>query len=1338
MRKIKLLIFSVLICNAANAQVIINESSYRNFSQISDQAGDNPDWIELYNAGDIPVSLQQYHLSDDPENLLKWTFPDIKLPAKQWLLIFASGKGKSDNRLNHWETAVREEDVWRWINPEAGTPVNWMKPGFDDRKWNSGQGGFGYGDGDERTVFPMDKVSVYTRISFEISDVSKIVASTLHVDYDDGFVAYLNGIEIARANMTHVAWNSTADISREAIMFQGRKPEGFDLDMNQLSSLLHNGENLLAIEGHNFTAGQIDMSLRTFLSFGLSDAGTQFGPVPGWFNSANIDQPETNFKISSSGETIFLTDNKGILIDQLVLPPGMPVNSSVGCATDGSPVRAVFLTATPGATNETEIAYTEGFEPEPVISVPGGFYPASIEVGLNSPSAESEIRFTTDGQIPSASSELYTGGSIPVNKSLVLKARCFSKTHLLPGPVATCTYFIGQDPTPAAILSVTMEMKDLYGETGIYDNWSTDWKKQCYIEFFEPETHRSVCKQYAGIKIDGGAGGSRSQPQRSFRIEPGNGALGDGDIQFPMIPARPDRKSYATFYIRNGSNQYLYYPCKDAIETKCMGDSTNNTYSGYAPVQVYLNGEYWGYYELREKLDEDFFKQHFGTNEDSLEILSVSYWYGGTLRAVTGADPVTRFNDDYNKFLSINALSDNFWDIADRYFDLEQYTDYICAQSFMADTDWPYNNIRIHRTPQTGNRWRFSLLDLEWSLGPNGWTDSNTDHIRFMLDYDPNYPYIHIWQKAMQNRRFHDYFINRFADLLNTAWKKERLTGIANGIYNSTRPEMPATYRRWGDPNIPEADYMAQFDQAHQTMLSELSNRAQNVRNHIKANLGLPKTVMVTLNVEPAGSGTIRISTVRPEKYPWNGIYFDGLPVKIEALPNPGYSFVNWDPNTLISDAVNPIFLDTLTRTSSFKAHFKRESYSDKLIVSEINYNSEASVDAGDWIEIWNYDKSLTASLNGWYFTDEDSAHIFRFPGNIMIRPDERLVIVSDQNKFSTQHPGIPFIGSFDFGLGGSGDNVKLFDYNGNLVCQVPYDDSSPWPLGPDGQGRTLELRSELHPPENPGNWFDGCIGGSPGRAYSPCGDRMIFSEINYNSSAGMDTGDWVELRNTGNVAQDLSGWVFKDGVDSTGHAFMISDGTILEPDHHLVLVQDTGKFLNLSKHSIRIAGPFEFGLKDKGEWIRAYDASGMLSLSVRYNETSPWPVLSGGLGYTLELVDPDGIMNDGTNWMTGCLGGSPGVYYTPDCQGLGIEDMVKPADIKVYPNPATDEIHVSINGISTVTVVLKNLLGETVLLNHDVTAPFAFSLRHLPAGPYFLTVQMADGERRSIKVIKL
>jgi hypothetical protein len=257
-----------------------------------------------------------------------------------------------------------------------------------------------------------------------------------------------------------------------------------------------------------------------------------------------------------------------------------------------------------------------------------------FQVTLSTTSATSQIRYTTDGQTPRPPPPS-TPGPSPLSSTLVLKAIGFSTGSKLPSQAATATYILEPNATNAAILSISGEYADFFGPNGLIPNWSSDQKKPCYIEFFEPTTHALVVSQKSGIKVDGGAGGSRSQPQTSFRVEPDNNLFGEGNIQHQLIPSI-ERSSYETFYIRNGSNQYMYYPCKDAIETTVLAKGTQNNHSAYTPVNVYINGEYRGYYELREKQDADYFKQHYDISKNDLELLSLSYWYNLELRAVEG------------------------------------------------------------------------------------------------------------------------------------------------------------------------------------------------------------------------------------------------------------------------------------------------------------------------------------------------------------------------------------------------------------------------------------------------------------------------------------------------------------------------------------------------------------------------------------------------------------------------------------------------------------------------------------------------------------------------------
>ncbi len=1070
----------------SRSQVVFNEGSNRNYTQLADTDNDFPDWLELYNTG-TAQTMTGYFLSDSKSELTKWTFPSITIAQNQWMLVFASGKYTASNVINHWETAVNDNDTWQWTNPTAGTSSSWTTVGFDASTWSSGQGGFGFGDGDDNTTFSNTNISVYSRKIFSISDTSIINGAVLHMDYDDGFIAYLNGQEIARSNCSgNPTWNTTADNGHEALMYQLLNPEEYRLDMDLVKSVWKQGNNVLAIHVMNQSLASSDITSRGFLSFGIENTTILFSSPPSWFTIAASSNLHTNFKIAEKGETIYLSHGAGIIDDSLVVPGKLPLDASYGRTQDGAATNGLFTTATPNATNNLQTAYTNGFEPNPIVDKVPGFYPSAILISITTSAATAQIYYTLDGQTPTTSATLYT---VPftLSSSAVLIVKSFSTTGKLPSESVVNSYFINEVPTNAGIMCITTDDVNLYGPTGIYDNYTSDWKKPCYIEYFEPSTHVLAFEQRAGLKIDGGAGGSRSQPQRSFRVEPGNGTLGDGALKYPLQPFRPNRKEYETFYLRNGSNQYLYYPCKDAIETKCMAYGTDIPYSEYTAVQVYLNGQYWGWYELREKQDADYFLQNYGIDNDSLELLGASYFYGGVLRGIEGVDPVSKFNKDYNALTNLSTNSSSYWDDAALRFDLPNYIDYICMQSWIGNTDWPYNNIKIFSGPQTKHKWRFGIIDLEWSLEPNGWQNSSFDHIDFMKNYSTSFPYLGIWQKSINNTTFKDNFINRFADLMNTNWLVDSLHKIANSRYDETKPELPKTFERWGNP-FDVSGQMATFDNAHQTMLSELAARSTNVRGHILSNFNLPKEVTITLDVAPVGAGKIKISTVKPSVYPWTGIYFDGIPVAIEAIANPGYTFNNWTYNSLLSSLTNKLFLDTLTSSATFNANFVTNTFTNAVTISEINYNSASTKDAEDWVEFWNYSKTKSADMSGWYFMDEENFHRYTFPSATILNANTRLVVVKDDLKFTAQYPTIAHLSNFDFSLGNSGDAIRLYDYNDNVIAIMVYDDVAPWTEDADGTSKTLELRDSNLPINAATNWFAGCNGGSPGKAFvSPC-----------------------------------------------------------------------------------------------------------------------------------------------------------------------------------------------------------------------------------------------------------
>ncbi|GAH63980.1 unnamed protein product, partial [marine sediment metagenome] len=183
----------------AKAQPLINEVMALNTSTVQDMDGDYPDWIEIYNPGSSPVELDGYGLSDDPDDLFKWVFPKYSLKANEYLLVFASDKDIS-SIPGHWETVINMGDDLKYTTGSAAIDENWRSLEFDDSDWLSGPSGIGSMAADDSTVVKQS-ISLYIRKSFYVIDTANITHALLQIDYDDGFVAYINGNEIARSNM---------------------------------------------------------------------------------------------------------------------------------------------------------------------------------------------------------------------------------------------------------------------------------------------------------------------------------------------------------------------------------------------------------------------------------------------------------------------------------------------------------------------------------------------------------------------------------------------------------------------------------------------------------------------------------------------------------------------------------------------------------------------------------------------------------------------------------------------------------------------------------------------------------------------------------------------------------------------------------------------------------------------------------------------------------------------------------------------------------------------------------------------------------------------------------
>lgn len=406
-----------------------------------------------------------------------------------------------------------------------------------------------------------------------------------------------------------------------------------------------------------------------------------------------------------------------------------------------------------------------------------------------------------------------------------------------------------------------------------------------------------------------------------------------------------------------------------------------------------------------------------------------------------------------------------------------------------------------------------------------------------------------------------------------------------------------------------------------------------------------------------------------------------------------------------------------------------------QVIISEINYNSDSTMNSGNWIELYNK-SSVGVSLNNWVIHNNNN-DFYTIGSGITLASHAYIVIFENLFEFNAIYPSVTNKnGPMNFGFGNNDDNIEVFDASGNLVTNVAYGDSGIWGKGADGNGRTLELNDYNGNQNNPGNWFTGCMFGSPGVAYSPCNPEIVFSEINYKSAANMNADDWVEIHNVSSAPINLSQWSFKDENDSD---IFYLPAVTLQPDGYRVLCQDVGNFLGRHPTVSNLNGPFNFGLSHKGEALRLFDASGKLNFSVVYDNSTPWPTSADSGGYTLELNTIHGHMNDGSNWFAGCLEGSPGEAYDPSC-GTGVREISSDTfTFHLINSLSDDKVYIEISGIesySTENFSVFDIYGRRILSLPILNKKAEVDISQIPSGIYFASI-LHDGKYQTIKFVK-
>ena len=411
-----------------------------------------------------------------------------------------------------------------------------------------------------------------------------------------------------------------------------------------------------------------------------------------------------NFKLSTKGESVYLTDPAGNTTS-------ITFGAQYGNVSSGVPLNGDgwhFLeTATPGAANDS--LYFDKMADEPVIETAAGFYEGGVTVEITGTPGQ-EIRYTTDCGTPSRTSTLYTG-PIAVSKTTVIRARAFAD-DMLGSTVAGSTYII-DDPTPIPVSVVSIYTDDEYffsNKKGILvkgsnntPNYERNWEYPAQIEYFDENGTRQLV-QMVTTRVAGHS--SRNLRQKSLSVF-ARSAFGSDTLDCAFFDNRP-YTSYSAIQLRMTNSDNHSTRLRDVVLGE-ISDGTGLYYQAGRPIILYINGKYYGHYNLREKANKDSLAQWEGiTDEDIIKGIDILEGNGLDKSKVikgSNADWVELVNFCRNHKLNTD---ENLQYVLDR-VDVDSLFSY--AIYSMMINNYDAGNVRYYRFP--GGKWTFMLHDIE-------------------------------------------------------------------------------------------------------------------------------------------------------------------------------------------------------------------------------------------------------------------------------------------------------------------------------------------------------------------------------------------------------------------------------------------------------------------------------------------------------------------------------------------------------------------------------------------------------------------------------------------------
>lgn len=878
----------------------------------------------------------------------------------------------------------------------------------------------------------------------------------------------------------------------------------------------------------------------------------------------------TNFKLNPNGGFLQLSGPElpRLAADQLVYPLQAPNFSYGWIGTPSARDFRFFVAPTPGQPNGPS-AITNAV-PDLHFSVERGFFASPFSLSLASSQPGVQIRYTTNGSIPTLTNGLTYTQPILINASRVVRAAGFASNQL-PSRIQTHSYLYNL-PTSRRLLpvvSLVTATNHLYGRTGIMEfnprntlNHGIAWERPVSVEWIRPEDNGGF-QVDAGIRVAGGdyirglyAYNTTALPQSkySFRLY-FRGEYGEGRLRYPVFPGTTISE-FDTLHLRAGMNDHSNPLLKDEF-VRSLCDQVGIVASHGTFVHLFLNGAYRGIYNPAERVNEDFLQAYHG---------------GGPLWDVIGVGNIALSGDSIAwSALRTAARKDltlrtNYLDVAAR-MDLVNFIDYLLPHIWSDNDDWPHNNTRAARERVPGARFRFYPWDAEFSFGSHDVTyDTIANTLSSTSPPWGTTDYQQLFNSLKRSPEFRLLFADRVhrAFFNNGPLTDDRIRATYAGLRARLSPSISGfsdvitpwinSRRRHVTNSFLKAGFLAS---SNAPVLSIGGGRVTpGTRLTMSRKTG---TIWYTTNgIDPRIAFT---SEVSPQARRYSDALYLLPPVQIQSRTLDG---TNW--SALVS------------------ADFQSAALPASLSIAEIQYHPIGG-EAYEFLEIWN-SSAVPIDVSGHQFSGID----FRFPSpSAPIPAGGRIVLANDSNPelFRQRHPGVAVSGWFGGSLDNGGERLELKDPSGRIITSVEYGDSLRWPQSADGNGTSLENTAPQLDSDDPAAWIASPRGGTPGLPPESLPNPAVrIQELHASGSP-----DWVELHNSGSTAVDVSGYSLTDNEDP--RRFVIPPGTTIGPGGFRV-------FRN-SDNSAADRDRLTFSLDSDGETLVLLDPAGERIDVVRY-----------------------------------------------------------------------------------------------------------------------------------------